>query len=114
MRETVESFIHRWWTGDNTTHEYILNAEDKIKRDAEYRKMDEDRFNRLNDLLRERTKNPIKCDICSTRDGRDVFFEGLSWFHCPKCGEHGFQSMNVKDLQYECTSCWNLRHFGHR
>lgn len=48
-------------------------------------------------------QDKIKCIICSDKNGMDVFFEGISWYHCPRCNQHGFASI------YDncCTGCAN-------
>ena len=50
-------------------------------------------------------KNPRKCDICSDKKGKRVNFEGLSWYHCKKCGSHGFPSI----YEESCTDCSNAK-----
>lgn len=78
---------------------FLLASLDGYTEAAETRKS-------LLDLEAERKKNPIKCEVCSAKAGHDVFFEGLSWYHCPKCGRHGFPSIKGED---ECTDCANRR-----
>ena len=110
MRETVGSWIANKWTGGRSTRTFILNKQDRERERHEEEQRGRDACQRLVDFEIERKKNPIKCEICSARKGEDVFFEGLSWFHCPKCGQHGYPSMKGG---IECTSCANMRIHGH-
>lgn len=59
-------------------------------------------------LLEERRMYLLRCDVCSEKAGHDVFFEGFSWYHCPRCGGHGFMSMYAGG----CTACSNMDRFG--
>jgi hypothetical protein len=79
MRETINSWIsHKIFK--NTARTFILNAEDKRIQKQEDERLAEETRQRLINLELERKKNPIKCDVCSERESKDVFFEGLSWY----------------------------------
>jgi Zn finger protein HypA/HybF involved in hydrogenase expression len=58
--------------------------------------------------LKTRAKNPIKCKVCTEKQGKDVFFDGLSWFHCPECDSHGLPSIHGN----MCTVCANAKRFS--
>lgn len=109
MRETFSSWVGHKLFG-RTSREFVLNNEDKRQNQIEDDKMRHEECRRLAELEAERHKNPIKCHVCSEREGKDIFFEGLSWFHCPKCDKHGYPSMKG---EVECTACANMRLFGH-
>ncbi len=100
---SVGACLVLWW------FRYKHQAEQSKSKefDREWNEMQADSQKRMLKLWEERQRNPKRCDVCSEKGGNDVFFEGFSWYHCPKCGQHGFASMYGG-----CTGCANTRRFG--
>lgn len=70
----------------------------------------------IQQLIEDRKANPIKCEVCSEKKGHDVYFTGLDWYHCPRCGQHGLASVGLHPILQKmnepmCTACAN--HFTH-
>ena len=73
------------------------------KSDIEWKELERKEQQSIQDLRIERAKKPIKCDVCSLKKKKRVNYEGLAWFHCPKCDRHGFPSIYGSF----CTGCGN-------
>ena len=76
----------------------------------EDRKIEQDTRIRISNLYQEREKNPILCKVCTKKNQKKTYFQGLSWYHCPVCNNHAFAS--IYGSKGECTGCSNTARFG--
>lgn len=96
-------FVYLWYSAVKRENEAIEDR--KLER-----KMQKEQQQRITDLYQEREKNPILCKVCTKKNKKKTYFEGLAWYHCPICSGHGFASIYGSDGR--CTACANLNRFG--
>lgn len=85
---------------------------ERQNQEIEYRKIEREMERKsresIANLYEERKKKPLLCQICTKKKHKKTYFEGLSWYHCPDCGRHGFASIDSAN----CTGCANTKRFG--
>lgn len=86
----------------------IANAQAEM---AKFDREEEIRINKsIDEILEQRKKKPLLCEICTKKNKKKTYFEGLAWHHCGVCGGHGFAS--IYGNKGECTGCANTARFG--
>jgi hypothetical protein len=77
----------------------------QLKEERDWERKDQQRVAQsIQNVLEDRKKKPMLCKICTKVKKKKVYFEGISWYHCPKCGGHGLASV----YSNSCTNCANL------